>query len=197
MRIPGQRHRAHCSTAPADSQRLLPEPQQPPNFPAGGNCPGVLRQHASICPFGPSNNSQFPFCGSSGGRTGCSASTPTASTLPTHTSASSRTRHPQAQPPRSAPPQLHCIRKVPEAGRQQPLAAQQLGFRVPARPPADLRMSGQLWGAMIYYTAVQASGASSAPAATAGGPGPRPRPPMPPQTQTPGPWFLPILNPTG
>lgn len=34
MRIPGQRHTAHCSTAPAGSQRLLPESQEPPKLPS-------------------------------------------------------------------------------------------------------------------------------------------------------------------
>lgn len=49
---------------------------------------------------------------------------------------------------------------------------------------------------MIYYTAVPASGASSARAATAGRPGPPP-PPRRPQTQTPGPGSLLSLNGAG
>lgn len=60
-RISGQRHTAHCSTAPAGSQRLLPESQEPPKLPSWGRQPGVRLQHSSISPFGQSNNSQVPF----------------------------------------------------------------------------------------------------------------------------------------
>lgn len=90
--------------------------------------------------------------------------------------------------PQSAPPQLPGFRKAPGAGRQQPLAAQRLGIRVPARAPAELRLPGRLRGAMISYTAVPASGVPRAPAVAAGGPDPHPAPPpKPPQTPTPSP----------
>lgn len=81
MRIPGQRHRAHCSTALAGSQKLVPETQQPPKLPSLGQLPRLPPQVRKLLPFWtrPSNNSQFLFCSSWGG-TRCSASTHTSST---------------------------------------------------------------------------------------------------------------------
>lgn len=172
MRIPGQRHSSHCSTAPASSQRLLPDPQRPPKLPSWGQPPST-RASALLDSL---TTRSFPSAVAVGAAQG----------LHTHR------LHPR--PPTPLPPSLahsthrrsHLGARLPsypeftrfEAERQQPLAAQRLGLRV----------SGPLWGAMIYYTAVPASGAS-----TAGLPGPRPRPPMP-QTQTPGPRFLLSLN---
>lgn len=50
---------------------------------------------------------------------------------------------------------------------------------------AEPGVSGRPRGAMIYYTAVPASGASGAPVATAGRPGPRPRPQRGPRHKQP------------
>lgn len=100
--------------------------------------------------------------------------------------------------PQSAPPQLPGFRKAPGAGRQQPLAAQRLGIRVPPRAPAELRLPGRLRGAMISYTAVPASGAPRAPAVAAGGPDPHPAPPPQsrPRHQHPAPLVPPHPEPS-
>lgn len=81
MRIPGQRHRAHCSTALAGSQKLVPESQQPHKLPSLGQLPRRPPPVRERLPFwtGPPNHSQLLFCGSWGG-TRSSASTPTSST---------------------------------------------------------------------------------------------------------------------
>ena len=209
MRIPGQRHRAHCSTAPAGSQRLPPEPPQPPKRPSWGNCPGVLRPQEGICPFGRSNNS----C-SGGGLTGCSASTPTAS-IPAHPLLPLHSLLPlllllfALLPLLLLPHLLLLLLSLQAPADGSPLGASRPSYAAFARfggreaaatccpTPAELGVSGRPRGAMIDYTAVPASGASSAPATTAGRPVPRPRPPSAaPDTNTapPGPP-QPELNP--
>lgn len=162
----------------------------------GGRCPGVLRcTRASSCPLDRLTTRSFSSAAAAGTSQGAQPPhppppprLPAPPPLPPLTP---RTR--RRSTPRSAPPQLQGFCKAPEAGRQQPLAAQRLGIRAPARSPAALRLSGRLWGAMIYYTAVPASGASRAQAVAAGGPDPHPRPlpEKPPQTQTPAPGSSP------
>lgn len=109
MRIPGQRHSSHCSTAPAGSQRLLPEPQQPPKLPSWGQLPST-RASALLDSL---TTRSFPSAAAVGAAQGAQSPHPPPPSPPTHTSSSfTSTEHPQAQPPRSTPPQLPCICKV-------------------------------------------------------------------------------------
>lgn len=192
--------------------RLLPEPPQLPKRPSWGNCPGVLRPHASICPFGRSNNSQCPYSCSGGGLTGCSASTPTTS-IPAHPLL--LPPHLPHLPPFLHPPSFSCPPSLRAPSDGSPLGAKRPSYA------AFVRFGGRE-AAATFCPAAGARGASAATggawgvraaagshdllhrsasvrnlqrrAATAGRSGPRPRPPTQPQTQTPGPRALPSLN---
>lgn len=216
MRIPGQGTGAHCSTAPAGSQRRSPSLRCSPNVPGGATAQASpARKRASA--LWTLQQLAVPLLLQQWGPPGCSASTPTASIsahplllllflsflplllllgLPPSSSSPSRSGRPQtASPPseRAAPATLRL--ECSEAGRQQPLAARPLGLGVPARPPAELRVSRRPRGAMIYYTAVPASGASSAGRPLRDARGPAPAPDAAPDTNT-GPRALPSLNRT-
>lgn len=108
-----------------------------------------------------------------------------------------RSGHPQTAAPseRSAPATLHLYGS--EAGRQQPLSARPLGLGVPARPPAELGVSGRPRGAMIYYTAVPASGTSSAGRPLRDARGPAPAPQRSPRHKHPAPGPSPAWTEPG
>lgn len=195
--MPGRRHRAHCSTAPAGSRRLLPEPREPPNFPARGPCPGVLRQHAGVCPFGQSNNSQCPFCGSRRRRTGCSACTPTA-LIPAHPRLLLLLSRP---PPAGAAPSERAA-PLPRVG----MAPRQTGSshllpnywdsgcqRSPRRSSGAREAVGS-HDLLHRSTSVRSLPRPGSHCRTAR---PPPRPPGPPQTLSPGPAFLPSPSRAG